>query len=112
MELLLLLSRECNNQPSPSIATTGSGWQQERHCLNRPLCPCLVYHQIIACWLTCWLTTQPTIKVKKNNQLAMRESDKKGESGKVMAIGIRVVGDKEGEGDEAGDGVGNEGGVQ
>ena len=50
--------------------------------------------------------------MKKNNQLAMRESDEKGESGKVMAIGIRVVGDKEGEGDETGNGVGNEGGVQ
>ena len=29
-----------------------------------------------------------------------------------MVMGIRVAGDKEGEGDEAGDGVGDEGGVQ
>ena len=29
-----------------------------------------------------------------------------------MAMGIRVAGDEEGEGDEAGDGVGDEGGVQ
>jgi hypothetical protein len=28
-----------------------------------------------------------------------------------MAMGIRVVGDKEGKGDEVGNGVGNEGGV-
>ena len=29
-----------------------------------------------------------------------------------MAMGIRVAGDEEGEGDEAGNGVGDEGGVQ
>ena len=29
-----------------------------------------------------------------------------------MAMGIRVAGDEEGEGDEAGNGVGHEGGVQ
>ncbi len=29
-----------------------------------------------------------------------------------MVMGIRVAGDEEGEGDEAGDGVGNKGGVQ
>jgi len=29
-----------------------------------------------------------------------------------MAMGIRVAGDEEGEGDEAGDGVGDKGGVQ
>ena len=37
---------------------------------------------------------------------------KKGEGGKAMAMGIRVAGDKEGERDVAGDGVGDEGGVQ
>jgi hypothetical protein len=42
------------------------------------LCPSLVYHQIIACWLTCWLAAQPTIKVKKRNQLAMGACDEKG----------------------------------
>jgi len=34
VELLLLLSRECNNQPSPSVATAGGGWRRERHRLN------------------------------------------------------------------------------
>ena len=65
------------------------------------------------CWLTCWLTAQPTLKVKKNNQLAMGACDEKDEGGKTMVMGIRVVGDEEGEGDEAGDGdgVGGEGGV-
>ena len=42
----------------------------------------------------------------------MGACDEKGEGRKAMAMGIRVAGDKEGEGDEAGDGVGNEGGVQ
>ena len=42
----------------------------------------------------------------------MRAWDEKGEGGKVMMMGIRVAGDKEGEGDEVGDGIGNEGGVQ
>ncbi len=42
----------------------------------------------------------------------MGACDEKGEGGKAMAMGIRVAGDKEGEGDEAGDGVGDEGGVQ
>ncbi len=39
--------------------------------------------------------------------------DEKGEGGKAMtmAMGIRVVGDEEGERDEAGNGVGNKGGV-
>ena len=41
----------------------------------------------------------------------MGTCDKKGEGGKVMAMGIRVVGDEDGERDEAGDGVGDEGGV-
>ncbi len=59
------------------------------------------------CWLTCWLTAQPTLKVKKNNQLVMRACDEKGAGGKVMAMGIRVAGDEEGEGGKAGDGVGN-----
>ena len=42
----------------------------------------------------------------------MGACDKKGEGGKAMAMGIRVAGDKEGERDEAGNGVDNEGGVQ
>jgi hypothetical protein len=42
----------------------------------------------------------------------MGACDEKGEGGKAMAMGIRVVGDEEGEGDEAGDGVGDKGGVQ
>jgi len=42
----------------------------------------------------------------------MGACDEKGEGGKVMAMGIRVAGDEEGEGDEAGNGVGDEGGVQ
>ena len=46
------------------------------------------------------------------NQLAMGAGDEKCEGGKVMAMGIRVAGDKEGEGDEAGDGVGSKGGVR
>jgi len=53
-------------------------------------------------------------KSEKNNQLAMRACDEKGEGRKAMAMGIRVAGDEdeEGEGDEAGDGIGDEGGVQ
>ena len=74
------------------------------------LCPSLVYHQIIACWLTCWLTAQPTLKVKTKQSISNR-SNGKGEGGKMMAMGIRVAGDEEGERDEAGDGVGDEGGV-
>ena len=42
----------------------------------------------------------------------MGACDEKGEGGKAVAMGIRVVGDEEGERDEAGDGVGDEGGVQ
>jgi hypothetical protein len=42
----------------------------------------------------------------------MGACDEKGEGGKAMAMGIRVVGDEEGEGDKAGDGIGNKGGVQ
>ena len=42
----------------------------------------------------------------------MGACDKKGEGRKAMAMGIRVAGDKEGEGDEAGDGIGDKGGVQ
>jgi hypothetical protein len=42
----------------------------------------------------------------------MRACDKKGEGGKAMAMGIRVAGDKESERDEAGNGVGDEGGVR
>jgi len=51
-------------------------------------------------------------KGEKNNQLVMRACDEKGEGGKAIAMGIRVTGDEEGKGGEAGDGVGNEGGVQ
>ena len=36
---------------------------------------------------------------------------KKGESSKVMAMGIRVASDEEGEGDEAGNGIGDKVGV-
>ena len=42
----------------------------------------------------------------------MGACDEKGEGGKAMAMGIRVAGDKEGERDEAGDGVDDEGGVR
>ena len=42
----------------------------------------------------------------------MGACDEKGEGGKAMAMGIRVAGDEEGEGDTAGDGVGDEGGVR
>jgi hypothetical protein len=35
-----------------------------------------------------------------NNQLAMGVCDEEVEGGKAMAMGIRVAGDKEGEGDE------------
>ena len=38
--------------------------------------------------------------------------DEKGEGGKAMAMGIRVAGDEEGKGDEAGNDVGDKGGVQ
>jgi len=41
----------------------------------------------------------------------MGACDEKGAGGKAMAMGIRVAVDKEGEGDEAGYGVGDEGGV-
>ncbi len=50
--------------------------------------------------------------MKKNNQLAIGACVEKGEGGKAMAMGIRVAGDDEGEGDEAGNGVGDEGGVR
>jgi hypothetical protein len=42
----------------------------------------------------------------------MRACDEKGDGGKAMAMGIRVAGDEEGERDEAGDGVGDKGGVR
>jgi hypothetical protein len=42
----------------------------------------------------------------------MGACDEEGEGNKAMAMGIRVVGDEEGEGDEAGDGVDDEGGVR
>jgi hypothetical protein len=41
----------------------------------------------------------------------MGACDEKGEGGKAMAMGIRAVGDKEGKRDEAGNGIGKEGGV-
>jgi hypothetical protein len=41
----------------------------------------------------------------------MGACDKKGEGGKAMVMGIRVAGDKEGEGGEVGDGVGDKVGV-
>ena len=59
-----------------------------------------------------WLTTQPTLKVKKNNQLAMGACDEKGEDDRAMAMGIRVASDEEGKGDETGNGIGDEGGVR
>jgi len=49
---------------------------------------------------------------EKKNHLEMGACDKKGEGSKAMAMGIRVAGDEEGKGDEAGDGVGDEGGVR
>ena len=42
----------------------------------------------------------------------MGACDKKVEGGKAMAMGIRVVGDKEGKRDEVGNGVGDKGGVR
>jgi len=48
---------------------------------------------------------------KKNNKLVMEACVEKGEGGKAMAMGIRVAGDEEGNGDEAGDGIGDQGGV-
>ena len=50
--------------------------------------------------------------MKKNNQLAMGACDEKGEDDKAMAMDIRVAGDKEGKGDEAGNGIGDNGGVR
>ncbi len=47
-----------------------------------------------------------------NNQLAMGACDKEGKGSKGMAMGIRVAGDKEGEGNKEGNGVGNKGGVK
>ena len=41
----------------------------------------------------------------------MGACDEKGEGGSAMAMGKRVAGDKEGKGGEAGDDVGDEGGV-
>ena len=42
----------------------------------------------------------------------MGACDEKGEDNKVMAMGIRVAGVKEGKGDEVGNDVGDKGGVQ
>ncbi len=52
-------------------------------------------------------------EMKNNNQLAMRACDKKSKGGKGMAAGTRVAGsDKEGEGGEEGNVIGNKGGVK
>jgi hypothetical protein len=42
----------------------------------------------------------------------MGACDEEGKGDKVMAMGIRVVVNEEGEGDEEGNGIGNKGGVQ
>ena len=42
----------------------------------------------------------------------MGACDETSEGGKAMAMGIRVAGDKEDERDEAGNGIGDKGGVQ
>ncbi len=42
----------------------------------------------------------------------MGACDEKDEGSKAMVMGIRVAGDEEGKRNEAGDGVGDEGGVQ
>ncbi len=42
----------------------------------------------------------------------MGACDEEGEGGKVMAMGIRVAGDEEGKGNEEGNVIGDEGGVQ
>jgi hypothetical protein len=47
-----------------------------------------------------------------NNQLAMGACDKEGKGGKAIAMRIRVAGDKESEGNEEGNGISNNGGVQ
>jgi hypothetical protein len=47
-----------------------------------------------------------------NNQWEMGACDEEGEGGKVMAMGIRVAGDEEGKGNEEGNVIGDEGGVQ
>jgi hypothetical protein len=47
-----------------------------------------------------------------NNQLAMGACDRESEGNKVMAMGLRVVGDKEGKGDKEDNGISNKGGVQ
>jgi len=115
VELLLLLSRERNNQPSPSVATAGSGWRREHHRLNSrtslfQLClPSPSNHRVLAHLLA---HRPADNKGEKKNQLAMGACDEKGEGGKAMAMGMRVAGDEEGEGDEAGDGVDHKGGVQ
>jgi len=114
VELLLQLSRERNNQPSPSVTTAGGGWQRERRRLNsrtslsQPYLPS--NHRVLAHLLA---HRPADNKGEKNIQLAMGACDEKGEGGKAMAMGIRVAGDEEGEGGEAGNGVlGDEGGVQ
>jgi len=104
VELLLLLSRERNNQPLPSVAMAGGGWRRERPQ------PCLQSNHRVLAHL---LAHHPADnKSEKNNQLAMRACDEKGEGGKAMVMGIRVADEGEGKGSEAGDGVGDEGGVR
>ncbi len=51
-------------------------------------------------------------EMKNNNQLATGACDEEGKSGKALAMGIKVAGDKEGKGNKEGNGVSNEGGVQ
>ncbi len=113
MVVLLLLSRERNNQPWPSVETAVGGWRRERHRLLNSRTslsqPCLPSNHRVLAHL---LTHRPADKKgEKNNQLSMGACDKKGEGGKAMAMGIRVAGDEEGEGDAAGNGIGDEGGV-
>jgi hypothetical protein len=52
VELLLLLSRECNNQPSQSVVTAGGGWRRKHHRLNSRTSlsqPCLpTNHRVLA----------------------------------------------------------------
>jgi hypothetical protein len=47
-----------------------------------------------------------------DNQLGRGAFDKEGKGSKAMAMGIRVAGDNEGEGNKEGDGIGDKGGVQ
>jgi hypothetical protein len=49
VELLLLLSRERNNQPSPSVATAGGGWRRIQAMSMSLSQPCLPSnHHVLA----------------------------------------------------------------